>query len=61
MVDYPIMCPECGTEYNTRDELKENSVDDIAKTFHCPECTLEDPLFKLTIKKGRILDTQEFY
>ena len=59
MVDYPVDCPDCGNTYETRDELVKEDINDVASTFHCPDCSLM--LYKLWLKKGRILDTEEYY
>ena len=57
-IEFPVECSDCGTEYNSLDELKEKQKDSLAKTYHCPECTITVPLLKIDLKQGNVLHSK---
>lgn len=55
---FPIECPKCGTEYDSRDEMKKVDKGNMEYTYHCTECDVS--VLGVTIKNGEILDSTVF-
>jgi len=59
MRKFPIACSDCGTVYESRDELNRKEKGGTYQyTYHCPECAIK--VFGLTLKQGNILDSKIF-
>lgn len=58
MSRFPVVCSECGAEYNSRDEMDEVSKGDMQYLYCCVECSWE--VLGVTVKRGEVLDSRVF-